>query len=472
MFSLTFLNHSSFFLEDTDSILLLDPWFEGKAFNDGWSLIDQTYNNNFVIDLLKSKKKKIYIWYSHEHSDHFSTNFVRSAKDRLLEFEVIYKETKDKRLYNFFTKQNFKVNIVNKKNPTFEITKKFKISSYAFSHSEKHSDDSFALINLNGLSILNLNDCEINTNADMNFIREKIKQQNNVDIIFSQFSYAGYCGENNSSSDRELVANKILERIDSINNFFNPLIYIPFASFIYFSHHRNFYMNDCQNTPLKLLKKFERSNMTNKFSFPIPMKSYEVKHSVISDILAERIEAFNYWHEKYKIIDQLQPINKTTEKNKISITDIQQSYLKFKNKIHKNFLLYFLILKIFFFLNSKKYFKYLIPNFFIKKFAKEKPIVVKIDDLNLLYEFSFFKSKKVENIDPDATINSDDLKYCFDNEFGFNTLEVNCKSNLKNPKKLFNFFRFIYYMKDGLNFGNLFIERIKQYKFGITKKKL
>ena len=39
---LRFLNHASFLIESDNSIILFDPWFSGSAFNNGWSLLDNT----------------------------------------------------------------------------------------------------------------------------------------------------------------------------------------------------------------------------------------------------------------------------------------------------------------------------------------------------------------------------------------------------------------------------------------------
>ena len=47
--SLTFLNHASFALETEHSVLLVDPWFEGKAFHDGWELLDTSVSNSEII---------------------------------------------------------------------------------------------------------------------------------------------------------------------------------------------------------------------------------------------------------------------------------------------------------------------------------------------------------------------------------------------------------------------------------------
>jgi restriction endonuclease S subunit len=107
-----------------------------------------------------------------------------------------------------------------------------------------------------------------------------------------------------------------------------------------------------------------------------------------------------------------------------------------------------------------KIYEYLIPKFLINIFKKDQSIIVKIDDLDKLYEFNYFESKEVYNKKPDISLDANDLKYCFDFEYGYNTLEVNCKAKIFNQKKMFNFFRFFYYLKDGFTQSKLISNKI------------
>ena len=55
---LKFLNHASFMIESSDSILLCDPWLEGCAFDNGWSLLDKSTDNLQILSYLETSKKK------------------------------------------------------------------------------------------------------------------------------------------------------------------------------------------------------------------------------------------------------------------------------------------------------------------------------------------------------------------------------------------------------------------------------
>jgi L-ascorbate metabolism protein UlaG (beta-lactamase superfamily) len=63
--NIKFINHSSILLDSGNHKILCDPWYKGSIFNDGWKLIHESNQsiNDFDLD---------FIWYSHEHPDHFS----------------------------------------------------------------------------------------------------------------------------------------------------------------------------------------------------------------------------------------------------------------------------------------------------------------------------------------------------------------------------------------------------------------
>ena len=54
-----FLNHACFLLESKNSILLIDPWLQGLAFDSGWALIDQSTSNTEVIEYIKNCQERL-----------------------------------------------------------------------------------------------------------------------------------------------------------------------------------------------------------------------------------------------------------------------------------------------------------------------------------------------------------------------------------------------------------------------------
>ena len=149
-----FLNHSSFQVETDRSILLVDPWLEGKAFNNGWALLDKSTSNSEKMRSLKDSNKNIYLWYSHEHSDHLSFSFLASVKE--LKPTILYRYTLDKRVVKALRRKGFKVE-EQKDFDEKRLDQDLFIETCTWTH-----EDSFSIIKIADYTLLNLNDCVVN----------------------------------------------------------------------------------------------------------------------------------------------------------------------------------------------------------------------------------------------------------------------------------------------------------------------
>ena len=67
-----FINHSCFILTNNNITLAVDPWLEGSVFNKSWELLVDTPKSS-----LGNVKNCDYIWFSHEHPDHFNPQDVK-----------------------------------------------------------------------------------------------------------------------------------------------------------------------------------------------------------------------------------------------------------------------------------------------------------------------------------------------------------------------------------------------------------
>lgn len=68
-----------------------------------------------------------------------------------------------------------------------------------------------------------------------------------VDVLFTQFGYANKVGNTEDVAFREKASKEKLQRISYQNQFLKPKTIVPFASFIYFCHEENSYMNEGMN---------------------------------------------------------------------------------------------------------------------------------------------------------------------------------------------------------------------------------
>ena len=251
MNKIIFLNHACYLIETKKSILIADPWVEGKSFNNAWSLIDKSTSIKELVNFLEQKNKNIYIWYSHEHSDHFDIKFLRTICQKKLNIKVIFQKTLDGRVAKFI--RSLKIKVIETSNKLEKIDEEVSIITFPY-----FGGDSYNLTIVNNYAILNINDCVISNENDAMQIKDKcLKYNQSINLLMTQFGYANWIGNRDDFNRREKVAKSKYLRIKNQNNIFNPEHILLFASYIYFSHPENFFMNDMQNTPEKLYNAIE-----------------------------------------------------------------------------------------------------------------------------------------------------------------------------------------------------------------------
>jgi len=132
----------------------------------------------------------------------------------------------------------------------YELSDKFKIKCVQY-----NLFDSWFYAEINNAKILNLNDCPLSDIKKGKIIHNIT---GNVDLLLTQFSYAGWVGNPEDVELRKSDAKKILQRVKRQIEIFHPKFTIPFASFIRFSHIDNSYMNDGVNR-IEFVEKFIKS---------------------------------------------------------------------------------------------------------------------------------------------------------------------------------------------------------------------
>lgn len=228
---ITFVNHASFIIEYNATKLICDPWMEGTAFDNGWALLSKTQLT------YEDFKDITHIWFSHEHPDHFSPpNITKIPLEYRKKIIVLFQETTDRKVLEFCKKMEFKEIIELKKNTFHTIDNDFKILCNAYTF-----DDSYALFKTKELTILNLNDCVVSTEKDA---AQLAAQVGTVDVLFTQFGYANKVGNTKDTALRKAASKEKMQRIRYQFEHLKPKYIVPFASYIYFCHADNAYMND------------------------------------------------------------------------------------------------------------------------------------------------------------------------------------------------------------------------------------
>tara|TARA_Y100000741_G_scaffold236095_1_gene180595 strand:- start:701 stop:2065 length:1365 start_codon:yes stop_codon:yes gene_type:complete len=405
--SIKFINHASYIISYKDINLLVDPWFDGNAFNDGWSLVSPTYINDNII------KSLTHIWISHEHPDHFSIPDLIRIRKINKNVKILFQRTKDKRVYNFLINKSFEVIELND-------LEEFKIlSNFTIKIVKIPNIDSLSIVEVNNKIIINTNDCILN-NQYLNKVQNLV---NKCDILFTQFSYASWIGNPNEKSKREKASSDKLNQIKEQINSFKPNIVIPFASFIYFSHNENFYMNDSINKLDDIVKLIQNSSSKPLILYPGSTYTIDEKYDFSEINLEKYNKDFESIKSKKKITSQT-----ITEKKLINSSNFYINKIQKKNNIFIIFIIFYLSKII------KKIFKNDLFGF--------GDLKIYIIDLDMNFKFNLINGLYVsQSKDFDVAISSQSLDYIFNYEWGIGSLMINGRGYYKNEKSKWLFIR-------------------------------
>ena len=429
MTNFTFINHASYLIETENSLLIVDPWVEGGAFDNGWALLDKSITNSKLVEHLNGFQKKIFIWISHEHSDHFSVAFLKMLKKKNVTVKFIFQKTLDGRVSKFITKLGFQII---ESNDTLEIIDT-ELSIITFPYA---GGDSYSLTILKDFSILNINDCDVSDRKGANSVIFNLKKYTNkVDLLLTQFGYANWVGNVNDKYLREEFAQKKLSTISLQVKNFSPTAVIPFASFIYFSHNENFHTNDSQNTPRDVQRLFKKDKVLDKLIVLKPWDKLDLNQNLVQDQTV-RTSNIKYWDNLFK---KIKP-NDLFE-SQFSIDEIEKEYKAFRKKIFKSFLFAPSLLEIMGFISPIKFY---------------------LKDQNLNLDLSYCSKIRIQKGNKsvcDMSLSSATLNFILQNEYGANTTHVNGKFERVSKHGVQIFLRFFSpqeYMKMGYGLNHPF----------------
>lgn len=406
---ITWVNHAGYILSYNNINVLVDPWINGTSFNNGWNLLTESFFPKNLIDNID------YLWISHEHPDHFSPGNLKLLNNERI--RVLFQKTNDKRVVNFLKKKNFKVIEIDNYEK-FELSDKFKIMLI-----KNDQIDSLSIFEVGDKTIINTNDCVLDKKK-LNKIKKKTFIQKS-DILFTQFSYASWIGNPKNRILRKEASNEKLDQIKSQIQFFRPKVTIPFASYIYFCHEENRYMNDEITNIEKVKDVIEENN--SKPIFLYPGSSYEInnnKNTFESDFLKYKKDFLNINSKEFI---------KTKTINFEELKLNSENYLKkIKSKNGSSIMYAIYLISV-------------LSNLLFKKdffgFSNTK---IHLSDINKFIEFNWIKGLRVINedkFDYDVQISSESLNYIFLYEWGIGSLMINGRGNYDSEYKRWKFNR-------------------------------
>ncbi len=247
--NIEFVNHASFIINHKNISVICDPWIDGTVFDNSWSLLSKT---NFKYE---DFNRITHIWFSHEHPDHFNPPNIKKIPEEIRKnITILFQTTLDKKVVKYCQNMGFKEVVELPKGEYYKISDDFECLNMPFTF-----DDSYICFKVGGKTILNLNDCIVNKHSLADEIANVIKVPH-LDVLFTQFSYASKYGNTDDVELRQKIAKEKLERIKIQNELFKPKSIVPFASYCWFCHDENFYMNEGINTVHDVVKYAENNN--------------------------------------------------------------------------------------------------------------------------------------------------------------------------------------------------------------------
>jgi L-ascorbate metabolism protein UlaG (beta-lactamase superfamily) len=412
--SILWVNHASYLLATDRFSLITDPWLFGAAFNNGWDLVSPTRLTPEDFGGID------YIWISHEHPDHFVPAVLKAIpEDARARITILFQETSDKKVPKFCRGLGFRIRELPITGSLF-VDDKFGVLC-----GRMDDYDSWLLIETEGLRILNLNDCVINSVAKARAIHKRTGQ---VDVLLSQFGYAQWVGNPDEKEARERASLEKLQRLRYQADVLHPKYLIPFASYVYFSHEENAYLNDYLGNIR------QASDFISRETTSTPIVLYPGDRWTIGAPW-DNAKAIESYERDYRETDKkLRTSASVPEEKLVELADRYVRRVHQHNDVHLALLL-----------------ERLMPSTFVRR------VRIRLWDLQKTGLFDFQHGLRlIENdeIPPDAEMSSDSLAYVFRFDWGMGTLEVNgrFRASSEGKRRLLATFR----MAGLNNFGDRF----------------
>ncbi|HEX8286854.1 MAG TPA: MBL fold metallo-hydrolase [Pyrinomonadaceae bacterium] len=374
------VSHASVIIK-SDVTIWTDPWLNGKAFNDSWSLSPQPAFDESLYGEID------YIFISHEHPDHFHVPTLRAMPQEFKSrVTILYQRNNSEKMFDAFKRLGFPKAIALPHREIIGLTEKTKVYCY-----QAGTMDSALAVENGGEVVLNLNDCEINAGDCSRILSDLGK----VDVVLNQFSIAGYSGFHDYENHLPKQSRNILEKMLANHLDLQADVTIPFASFIYFSSEDNRYINEYSNKPQNVADFFAEKKQ--KLAVLYPGETYRTgrEHDSTEALVRFRkfydsMEALNY--DKSEIVE---------------FEEIEAAFNKLVGHLHEKYPVSLLRLLL-------------------------KPVSVRIPDLDRTIVFSVATGELREDkqADPDLIIKSQPLHFGFSYPYGIQTLGVSARYTL------------------------------------------
>lgn len=396
--NVTFIGHAGLAIQAGDSTIIMDPWLSGAIFNDGWDLLVPSVLQPEVLD------QATHVWISHEHPDHFhppSLRMIRKSAARSI--TLLFQPTVDHRVTDWARAEGFCIQVVDEGQWTPLTTAcrvlLGKVGLY----------DSWLAVEHHGQTFLNLNDCVFATPSYLDRIAGLVGP---VDCLMAQFSYASWMGNPDEITYRSVEAQARSKRFADTIDRLHPQLVIPAASFSWFSHEENSYLNDLRVRPREAVRLVQRTGATPVLLVPGETWPIGSPH--------DNKSALAHYEEAWDISDR--PFHHSASVPLAELVQGAESFVERLKSKNNCFLMWVLR---------------------APPFRVVAPVTLWLTDLSTLVRFD--PANGLEQIPSSGDmpthaveLHSSSLQFAFDHEWGVDTLNVNgrYRADLAGPDRL------------------------------------
>ena len=383
---LTWVNHASYVLEGYGVKMIADPWIEGRVFNRSWSHLAPSVFTYADFESIT------HIWFSHEHPDHFfPPNISKIPKEYRQQITVFFQETIDKRVIHFCQTMGFKSVVEVPAGKPYAINEHLT----ALVVKVKNDTDSWMYLQTPDKCILNLNDCVLDE-ADEKTLLELVPK---VDVLMTQFSFANWIGNANQQALMKQAADDKKKEMARYIKLVNPKQVIPFASYVWFCAKSNFHFNTHANTIDQIYTYLQSLNVEplvfypgDEWDFESPVDASSAIARYMDHVGALRLEECTDFETIS--FDELRNVTEKARKRA----------LDFNNRL---------------------------------KLYTYAPFSAYLTDTDEVVEFDYRsglkKNSSVTRDQADIALHSQNLKVCFEQDYGFDTILI--AGTFEKPEK-------------------------------------
>jgi UDP-MurNAc hydroxylase len=378
------VNHAAFVVESGGVRLMSDPWLEGRAFDDGWAHLAPTL---FRFDDFASIT---HVWFSHEHPDHFSpANLRKIPETARRKITVLYQKTRDRKVVDFCRKAGFADVVELPTAKWFRVADGFDVLCRPLDNG-----DSWLAVRTPDATLVNLNDCIVRTKAQCDAIRALVARD--VDVLFTQFSYASWPGNPDDRAARRRAADEKLDRVRLQATSLRPRCVVPFASYVWFCHEENVFHNDGANRVGDAHAAVEALGVRSVVLYPGDTWDVGAEH-----LSGASIERYRPHYERVAASPEL------VKSTPVDVATLQARADEFRARLlRKNGALFRLA----------------------RRRSPFPPARIRIADHDVVAEFTLERGLVLSPKSDrpcDIEVASEALSYCFQHEWGGGTLQVN-----------------------------------------------